>query len=46
MKYWLNISKSDYNNCIVKSVYCTVKEGIEKNENIESQDVTSRNEIL
>ena len=34
VKYWLKIAKSDYNNCIVKSVYFTLTEGLEKNENI------------
>ena len=34
VKYWLKIAKSDYNNCIVKSVYVTLTEGLEKNENI------------
>ena len=33
-KYWLKIANSDYNNCIVKSVYLNLKEEIEKKENI------------
>ena len=34
IKCWLKIGKSDSNNCIVKSVYFTLKEGHEKNESI------------
>ena len=34
IKYWLKICNSDYNNCIVKSVYCMLKDRTVKNENI------------
>ena len=32
-KYWLKLSNSDYNNCIVKAVYLSLKEEMEKNVN-------------